>query len=200
MKKLNLNELAAELEVIGREETRKIKGGYDYYGGVYADVTIYGNPEFDNSDLYNVYGGSSYGGGGGGNDPIYNGGGLPTVTIHIINENSVTTERHNLLTITEIHLTKRDGQNFLNSIQDYQNTAGFLFGGIKVPYYVSQAVATGFFASSLNWGSIETKYINSNSEGLVIKCLETLNPYGYGAPSISYGIYTASGELLGLAN
>ena len=196
MKKLNLNEAAAELEVLGQEETRTIKGGYWIVNGeeVVIDVSNYPTYYFDNSEYYTPY----FGGGSG--DPIYSGGTLPTVTISAITENSATSERHGLMTITEIKLTQHDGQHFLNSMQGTQSAAGSLMGAIKFPYYVSQGIAAGFFVSSLNWGNIETNYINSNSEGLVIKMIETLNPYGYGMPAISYGIYTANGELLGLAN
>ena len=64
MKKLNLNELALELEVISEDETRKIVGGgyyddpaFEVYG---ENVTIYESLTFDNSDLFNVYGGGNW--------------------------------------------------------------------------------------------------------------------------------------------
>ena len=202
MKKLNFSELAQEMEVISLEETRKIKGGYDDVAfSVMGDIVyVYGQSiTWDNSDLFNVYGGGGwYIGGGAWGD--YNGGGGCPIP-NAIMENSVTTVRDFSVTMTEIRLTQRDGQHFLNSMQSYKDVAGFAEGAIPgLPYYVSQGIALGNFVSGYTWGNIETKYINSNSEGLIIKCIETMNPYGYGAPDISYGIYTANGDLLGIAN
>lgn len=203
MKKLNFSELAQEMEVLSQEETRKIKGGYDDVAFSVTGDMVYVYDQsitWDNSDLYNVYGGGGWYVGGGTWGDYNGGGGCPIPTSNVITENSVTTVRDFSVTTTEIRLTQRDGLHFFNSAQDGISIGSAGLGVIPTPYYLSQLISAGNLISGSNWGSIETKYINSNSQGLVVRCVEMYNPYGYGIPSVSWALYTADGDLLGVAN